>query len=102
MALNGSKGQDLTMVLGGITRYVRLFLTTLESPFLALHCAHILLLFLFHFPTTYLLLLVSPGVSGFISGMVSGSHTVWQRSRNGLRDPCCVAGVISGVVLAIV
>lgn len=49
--------------------------TTPESPVLLLHCAHIPLFpFLFHFATTYLLLLVASGLSE------------WHLLRHGLRS----------------
>lgn len=56
------------MVPGGITsNHIRLFLIPSYpgmSSSASLHCSHILLLLiLFHFPTTYLLILVAPGVS---------------------------------------
>lgn len=52
-----------------------------------LHCAYILLLlFLFHFSTTYLVILLVPRVSGcpgVISGVVSGvlcpTHALWHQ-----------------------
>lgn len=56
----------------------------------SLHYTHILLLFLFHFSTTFLLFLVAPEVSGCLG--------VWGYLKNGLRVPCCVAGVIPGMV----
>ena len=66
MAPGGSTGQDPTMVPDGITGYSHQAVPHYPrvSSSASLHCAHILLfLFLFHFSTTYLLLLVAPGIS---------------------------------------
>jgi hypothetical protein len=63
---SGSTGQDPTMVSGGIAGYSQQAFPHYPqvSSSASLHCAHVLLfLFLFHFSTIYLLLLVVPGVS---------------------------------------
>ena len=67
MAFGGCRGQDLTMTLGGIIDYLRQAVPHYRGVFssASLYCAHILLLlFLFHLSTTYLLILVVPGASG--------------------------------------
>ena len=64
------------MVPGGITGYSHQAVPHYPqvSSSASLHCAHILLfLFLFHFSTTYLLLLVVPGVSECL-----GLSQVWS------------------------
>lgn len=66
-ALGGSMDQDFTVALGGISSYSHQADPHYSgiSSSVSLHCAHtILLLFLFHLSTTYLLILVVPRVSG--------------------------------------
>lgn len=64
MALRGSTCQDFTMVLGfaGYSHQVIPHYPWASNS-ASLHCVHILLLFLFHFPTTYLLISVVPGAT---------------------------------------
>lgn len=71
-----STDQDPTIVPGGITDYSHHGVPhpPPSSP-ASLHCAHILLfLFLFHFPTIYLLVLVVPGISKW--GLRSGLYAL--------------------------
>ena len=64
MAPGGSTGQGPTVVPGGITGYSHQAHYPQVSSSASLHCAHIFLfLFLFHFSTTYLCLLVACRVS---------------------------------------
>jgi hypothetical protein len=86
----GSTGQDPTMVASDIIWYSHqavLHYPQVSSP-ISFHYAHILL-FLFYFSTTYLLLLVVPRVSlvscvisGVVSRVVSGVlcpiHVLWN------------------------
>ena len=70
MDRGGSPGEDLPMALGGITSYshqtVPHYPQALSST--SLHCAHILLLlFLFHISTIYLLTFVLLSISGCLA-----------------------------------
>lgn len=92
VALRATTDQDPTMVPSGTT--VRLFLTLFKSSVLSSFYPILLFLFLLYFSTTYLLLLVAPGVSECLGSSQQWSQRCYAPFKH---NAWKFTGVISGM-----